>query len=44
MAQVADADLPAVDRESAEKRGLLAIKTASELEQSLERVEEMLRA
>ena len=41
-AQVADGDLRRVDRETAEHRSWLAIKTASELEDSLERVEEAL--
>lgn len=44
MAQVADADLPDVDRESAAKRARLSIVTAYELEHSLERVEEALSA
>lgn len=42
MAQVADGDLPYVDRESAAKRARLSIITAHELEHSLERVEEAL--
>lgn len=42
MAQVADGDLPYVDRESAAKRARLS--TAHELEHSLERVEEALSA
>jgi hypothetical protein len=44
MAQVADGDLPRVDRESAEKRALLAIRTAEQLEDQLARVQEALNA
>jgi hypothetical protein len=42
MSQVADGDLPYVDRESAEKRALLAIKTRKQLERSLNDVQEAL--
>jgi hypothetical protein len=38
MAQVADGDLREVDRQSAERRALLSIRTANELERSLDRV------
>ncbi len=44
MAQVADGDLPRVDRESAEHRALLTIKTRGQFETSLERINEALAA
>jgi hypothetical protein len=42
MSQLADGDLPIVDRESAEKRALLAIKTRQQLERTLNEVQEAL--
>lgn len=38
LAQVADGDLRIVDRETAEQRALLTIRTVNTLEESLERV------
>jgi hypothetical protein len=42
MSQVADGDLPIVDRESAEKRALMTIRTREQLERSLNNVQEAL--
>lgn len=44
MAQTADADLASVDRETAEKRALLAIKAAEDLEVQIDRINEALSA
>jgi hypothetical protein len=44
MAQVADGDLREVDRQSAERRALLSIRAANDLERSLERVNEALES
>jgi hypothetical protein len=44
MGQVADGDLRRVDRESAEARALLSIRTASELERTLDRVNDALES
>jgi hypothetical protein len=42
MSQVADGDLREVDRQSAERRAMLSIRAASDLERSLERVNDAL--
>jgi hypothetical protein len=42
MQQVADGDLPWVDRETCEKRALLSVRTAKELEVLLEKINEAL--
>jgi hypothetical protein len=42
MAQVADGDLREVDRQSAERRAILSIRAANDLETSLDQVNEAL--
>jgi hypothetical protein len=42
MAQVADGDLREVDRQTAERRAILSIRAANDLESSLDRVNEAL--